>query len=186
MTSPSRPAVRRNASPYLYGEEAAAVAQVLKSGQYGHSEVTEKFEREVAAYLDVPEIVAVESGTAALHLALLAAGIGNGDEVVVPSLTFAASVQAIVAAGARPRFAEIDPDTLCVTGASVLEALTPDTRAVMPVLYGGRAVDLTDVALVLAGRGITATSLFGVTSCSHLDVMHLYCSGRRSGGIELR
>lgn len=150
-----RPAVRRNASPYLYGGEAAAVAQVLESGQYGHSDVTEKFEREVAAYLDVPEVVAVESGTAALHLALLAAGIGNGDEVVVPSLTFAASVQAIVAAGARPRFAEIDPDTLCVTGASVLEALTPDTRAVMPVLYGGRAVDLTDAAPVLAGRGIT-------------------------------
>jgi dTDP-4-amino-4,6-dideoxygalactose transaminase len=155
VTSPSRPAVRRNASPYLYGGEAAAAAQVLESGQYGHSDVTEKFEREVAAYLNVPDVVAVESGTAALHLALLAAGIGNGDEVVVPSLTFAASVQAIVAAGARPRFAEIDPDTLCVTGASVLEALTPDTRAVMPVLYGGRAVDLTDAAPVLAGRNIT-------------------------------
>jgi dTDP-4-amino-4,6-dideoxygalactose transaminase len=155
VNSPSRAAVRRNARPYLYGGEAAAVAQVLESGQYGHSDVTEAFEREVAAYLDAPDIVAVESGTAALHLALLAAGIGNGDEVVVPSLTFAASVQAIVTAGARPRFAEIDPDTLCVTGRSVLEALTPGTRAVMPVLYGGRAVDLTDVAAVLAGRGIT-------------------------------
>lgn len=155
MTSTALPAaVRVNARPYLYGSEADAVAEALHAGQYGHGPITEAFEREVAAYLGVPEAVAVESGTAALHLALLAAGIGDGDEVVVPSLTFAASVQAIVAAGARPRFAEIDPGTLCVSADGVLEALTPDTRAVMPVLYGGRAVNLAAAAPVLAERGI--------------------------------
>lgn len=155
MNSAALPAaVRVNARPYLHGSEADAFVEALNAGQYGHGPITEAFEREVAAYLDVPDVVAVESGTAALHLALLAAGIGDGDEVVVPSLTFAASVQAIVAAGARPRFAEIAPDTLCLSGSSVLEALTQDTRAVMPVLYGGRAVDLASAAPVLAARGI--------------------------------
>jgi len=156
VTSTAIPAAARvNARPYLHGTEAAALTAALNAGQYGHGPITEEFERAVAAYLGVDDVVAVESGTAALHLALLAAGIGAGDEVVVPSMTFCASVQAITAAGARPRFAEIDPDTLCVSADSVLEALTEDTRAVMPVLYGGRAVDLTQAAPVLAERGIT-------------------------------
>lgn len=110
------------------------------------------FEAAIAAFLDT---VAVASGTSALHVALLAAGIGPGDEVIVPSLTFCASIQAILATGARPRFADVNPRTLCVDNDNVLDALTPNTRAVMPVLYGGRAVDLTDAESQLADRGIT-------------------------------
>ncbi|MFE3830969.1 DegT/DnrJ/EryC1/StrS family aminotransferase [Streptomyces sp. NPDC059092] len=155
MINSSRPDARRNASPYLYGQEAAAVAQVLESGQYGHTGVTEEFERGIAAFLGVDDAVAVSSGTAALHIALLVAGIGPGDEVIVPSQTFCATVQAIVACGASPRFVEVSPDTLCVESGAVLEAITPATRAVMPVLYGGRAVDLTAAAEVLGERGIT-------------------------------
>ncbi|WP_055589323.1 DegT/DnrJ/EryC1/StrS family aminotransferase [Peterkaempfera griseoplana] len=155
MTAPTIPATARcNARPYLHGVEAAAVVEALDAGQYGHGEITEAFERDVAAFLGVPDVVAVESGTAALHLALLTAGIGPGDEVVVPSMTFCASVQAILACGARPRFADVDPDTLCVSGRTVLDALTRDTRAVMPVLYGGRAVCLGGVVGTLAERGI--------------------------------
>lgn len=147
-------AISRNALPCLHGHEAAAVVRVLATGHYTHGLETELFERELAAFLGVPDVVAVSFGTAALHIALLAAGIGPGDEIVVPSFTFCATVQAVLACGAVPRFADINPATLCVTAGDILEALTPATRAVMPVLYGGRAVDLTSIAPDLADRGI--------------------------------
>jgi dTDP-4-amino-4,6-dideoxygalactose transaminase len=154
MPAPPRPDASRNASPYLYGQEAAAVTEVLNSGHYGHGHATEAFEERVADFLGVHHTVAVSSGTAALHLALLAAELKPGAEVVVPSLTFCATIQAIIAAGARPRFVEVDPDTLCITPDIVQEALTADTGAVLPVLYGGRAVDLTPLHATLAERGI--------------------------------
>lgn len=155
MTASATPAgAGRGARPFLHGPERDAVSEALLSGQYGHGPVTEAFEKEVAAFLGVPDVVAVASGTAALHIGLLAAGIGPGDEVAVPSLTFCASVQAIRASGACPRFIEVSPDTLCVQAQDVLEAITPATRAVMPVLYGGRAVDLAGIQDVLDARGI--------------------------------
>jgi dTDP-4-amino-4,6-dideoxygalactose transaminase len=146
------------------------VLRVLDSGQYGHGEETEQFERDLAAYLGVPDVVAVASGTTALQIALLAAGIGPGCEVVVPSFTFCASVQAITACGAVPRFAEIDPATLCTGPGEIAEALTPATRSVMPVLYGGRAIDLSAIAGDLAARGITVVE----------DAAHAF--GSRLGG----
>ncbi|MFI5591208.1 DegT/DnrJ/EryC1/StrS family aminotransferase [Amycolatopsis sp. NPDC051758] len=152
VTSPSGPAA--NARPFLHGTELAAIERVLATGQYGHGPETEEFEHDLATYLGVDDVVAVATGTAALHLALLAAGVGPGDEVVLPSLTFCASVQAIRAAGAEPRFTNVDPDTLCVTADHIEAALSPATRAVMPVLYGGRAVDLTTIATQLADRDI--------------------------------
>lgn len=153
-TASATPGPSRNASPYLYGEEAAAVARVLEAGQYGHTDVTEEFERRIAEFLGVPDAVAVTSGTAALHTALLAAGVGPGHEVVVPSMTFCATVQAILAVGATPRFVDIDPATLCVTDQLVMDAVTNKTRAVMPVLFGGRAVDLSRIRKELAARDI--------------------------------
>ncbi|MDQ8707506.1 DegT/DnrJ/EryC1/StrS family aminotransferase [Streptomyces sp. LHD-70] len=154
MTVSSSADFTRNASPYLYGPEAAAVARVLESGQYGHTRVTEDFEQRVAAYLGVPEAVAVSSGTAALHTALLAAGVRPGDEVIVPSMTFCATVQAVLVVGATPRFVDVDPATLCVTDQLVRRAVTGATRAVVPVLFGGRPVDLSPVQGELADRGI--------------------------------
>ncbi|MFE3410963.1 DegT/DnrJ/EryC1/StrS family aminotransferase [Streptomyces mirabilis] len=146
--------VGRNASPYLHGGEAAAIAAVLPTGQYGHGPVTEQFEQALAHYLGVDDVVSVSSGTTALVIGLQAAGIGPGDEVIVPSFTFCASIQAIVAAGAAPRFIDVDPATLCVTSDGVLGALTPATRAVMPVLYGGRAVGLDSIRDILDSHGI--------------------------------
>ncbi|MFE3129698.1 DegT/DnrJ/EryC1/StrS family aminotransferase [Streptomyces hydrogenans] len=130
------------------------MARVLESGQYGHTDVTEQFEHKVADFLGVPDAVAVSSGTAALHSALLAAGVGPGRDVVVPSMTFCATVQAILAAGATPRFVDISPSTLCVTADFLMEAVTETTAAVVPVLFGGRAVDLTAVQEHLDARGI--------------------------------
>ncbi|MGW3495523.1 DegT/DnrJ/EryC1/StrS family aminotransferase [Streptomyces sp. NPDC001020] len=153
-TNSPRPDARRNASPYLYGEETTAVADVLQSGQYGHTDVTERFERKVAEFLGVRDAVAVTSGTAALHTALLAAEIGAGQEVIVPSMTFCATVQAVLAVGAIPRFVDIDPATLCVTDQLVMEAVTDKTAAVLPVLFGGRAVDLTPIRKELSKRRI--------------------------------
>ncbi|MQS11762.1 DegT/DnrJ/EryC1/StrS family aminotransferase [Streptomyces kaniharaensis] len=148
------PEYRRNATPFLYGQETAAVARVLEAGQYGHTEVTEEFEQKVAAFLGVREAVAVTSGTAAMHTALLAAGIGPGHKVIVPSLTFCATIQAILACGATPRFIEVNPDTLCIEPDAVAEAITPATRAVMPVLFGGRAIDLSSIRSTLDEQGI--------------------------------
>jgi dTDP-4-amino-4,6-dideoxygalactose transaminase len=147
------PAGAHNARPYLYGGEEAALAAALRSGRYNHNEITDEFEARVAAFLGVPETVAVASGTAALHVALLTVSV-EGGEVIVPSFTFCATVQAIVAAGARPRFIEANPDTGCIEAAEVLAALTSETRAVLPVHYGGRAVDLSDAVPVLEKRGI--------------------------------
>ncbi|MGW5285019.1 DegT/DnrJ/EryC1/StrS family aminotransferase [Streptomyces collinus] len=154
MTTTVRPDAGRNNAPHLYGGEAAAVARVLEGGQYGHSEVTEEFERRIAAFLGVRDAVAVTSGTAALHTGLLAVDVGPGHEVVVPSMTFCASIQAILATGATPVFVDIDPATLCVTDQLIMDAVTDRTRAVMPVLFGGRAVDLSRVRRELAARRI--------------------------------
>ncbi|MFJ4917027.1 DegT/DnrJ/EryC1/StrS family aminotransferase [Streptomyces sp. NPDC088726] len=153
-TAPAASGTQRNASPYLYGQEAAAVAQVLESGQYGHTALTEEFEDRVAAFLGVTDAVAVSSGTAALHTALLAPRVGPGDEVIVPSMTFCATVQAIRAVGATPRFVEINPATLCVDQQVVLDAVTESTAAVVPVLFGGRSVDLSPIHSALEERGI--------------------------------
>ncbi|MGY2033389.1 DegT/DnrJ/EryC1/StrS family aminotransferase [Nocardia gipuzkoensis] len=147
--------VSRNAAPFLHGPEFAAVAEALRAGQYGHNTATEIFESELAQFLGVPQVVAVSSCTAALHLGLLLAGVGPCDEVVVPSQTFCATVHAILMTGAQPRFADIDATTLCVTNTTVREAITPRTRAVVPVLYGGRAIDLGDLHSELDERGIT-------------------------------
>ncbi|MFD7663543.1 DegT/DnrJ/EryC1/StrS family aminotransferase [Streptomyces sp. NPDC059788] len=155
MNNQSRPDAARNASPFLHGHEAASLARVLASGHYGHTEVTEEFERRIARYLGVPDAVAVASGTAALHTALLAAGITAGAEVIVPSMTFCATVQAILAVGAAPRFIDIDAATLCVTPDLVRKAITDSTGAVIPVLFGGRAIDLTPIRAELTERGIT-------------------------------
>ncbi|MFF1378730.1 DegT/DnrJ/EryC1/StrS family aminotransferase [Streptomyces sp. NPDC058308] len=157
-TTPPRRAVSAAAGqcarPYLYGEEEIAVAEVLRGGYYAHGVVTTQFEREIAKFLGVPDAVAVSSGTVALQIALRAAGVGSGDEVIVPSLTFCATVQAIVACDARPRFIEVNANTLCVESAAVAQAITSRTRAVVPVLYGGRAIDLTSLDDILTDKGI--------------------------------
>jgi perosamine synthetase len=145
----------RGARPFLHGPEQEKVVEALLSGSWGNGPITQQFERDLAAFLDVPDVVTVSSGTTALHLSLLALGVGPGDEVVVPSLTFCASVQAILACGAYPHFVEVSPETLCVEADEVLRAVTPRTRAVMPVLYGGRAVDLSGIQDDLDARGIT-------------------------------
>lgn len=122
-------------------EEIAAVTAVLESGGIAGGPVVAAFEREFADLVDGRACVAVNSGTSALHLGLLASGIGPGDEVVVPSFTFAATANSVAMTGATPVFADIDPDTFCLDPASAEKAVSERTRAIMPVHLYGQAAD---------------------------------------------
>ncbi len=141
----------RLSTPVIGPEEQAAVAAVVASGRLAQGEQVAAFEREFADFCGVEHAVAVSSGTSALHLGLVAAGIGPGDEVVVPSFTFAATANAVVLAGATPVFADIDPVTFCLDPDAVAAALTERTAAIMPVhLFGHPAA--TDRLGALAAR----------------------------------
>jgi dTDP-4-amino-4,6-dideoxygalactose transaminase len=130
------------ARPAVGEEELAAVSEVLASGWLGSGPKSRAFEEGVAQVLGAKHVVAVNNGTAAIHIALEVFGIGEGDEVIVPSLTFAACPQAVLATGARPVFAEIERNTICLDAGDVASRITPRTRAIMPVHYGGRACDM--------------------------------------------
>jgi perosamine synthetase len=132
-------------------EETAAVARVLASGSLVQGAEVAAFEDEFARLVDARTCVAVNSGTSALHLGLLAAGIGPGDEVIVPSFTFAATANAVAMTGARPVFADITPDTFCLDLAGVRDAIGPRTAGIIPVHLYGQAAPMTELA-ELAGR----------------------------------
>jgi dTDP-4-amino-4,6-dideoxygalactose transaminase len=117
-------------------------AEALESGRFIFGPEVEAFEREAAAYLDVPHAIGVANGTDALVLALEAMGIGRNDEVICPSFTFYATAEAIVRVGATPVFADIDPVTLNLDPEDVAERITPRTKAIMPVHLFGRPAPL--------------------------------------------
>ena len=131
--------------PAIGVEEIAAVERVLRSGWIGMGPETVAFERELAAFVGVGDVVTVASCTNALFLSLKLSGIGPGDEVVVPSLTWCSTANAALYLGARAVFADIDPDTLSVTADSVLAKISPRTKAVIVVHYGGLAIDVADL-----------------------------------------
>ena len=129
----------------LQEEIDAALQSVVHSGQFVLGPQVLAFEREVAAYCDVRHAVSVASGTDALHLALRAAGVGPGVEVITTPFTFIATAGAISQTGARPVFADIDPATFNIDPARVAKALTSRTRAVLPVHLYGQPADLAPI-----------------------------------------
>jgi len=138
----------------LRPEIDAAVARVLDSGWFILGPEGEAFERELAASLDARHAVAVANGTEAIQLALEALGLAAGDEVITSPLTAAFTALAVLRAGARPVFADVDPVTLNVTPETVERALTPHTRALLPVHLYGHPVDLDPLIEMARRRGI--------------------------------
>lgn len=126
------------AKPLIGSEERAAVDRVLSSGMIAQGPEVAAFEREFAEhFVQGRETVAVNSGTSGQHLGLIAAGVGVGDEVIVPSFTFAATGNSVALSGATPVFADIEPNYFSLAPAAVRAAITPRTKGIMPVhLYG--------------------------------------------------
>ncbi|MDH3598966.1 MAG: DegT/DnrJ/EryC1/StrS family aminotransferase [Candidatus Tectomicrobia bacterium] len=133
-------------------EEVAAVQAVVTSGQWGsiHGTEVQQFEKEFAAYQDAAHGIAVVNGTVALKLALTAAGVGVGDEVIVPGYTFVATATAALEIGAVPVFADIDPYTYTLDAEHAAACITPRTRAIVPVHLGGRPADMDAIANLAA------------------------------------
>jgi perosamine synthetase len=143
------------ARPLIGDEERTAVDRVLRSGMIAGGPEVAAFERDFADQLVAGrECVAVSSGTAGLHLGLLAAGVGPGDEVIVPSFTFAATANAVALTGATPVFADIEPDQFCLDAGAVGAAVTERTKGIMPVHLYGHPADMTRLGAVADHHGL--------------------------------
>lgn len=128
--------------PEISEEEISAVVETLRSGWLTTGPRTRQFESDFAERVGAKHALAVNSATAALHLALNAAGVGPGDEVIVPTMTFTATAEVVVHQGAKPVFVDCLPDTMNMDPARVAEAVTPQTKAIVPVHYGGQPCDM--------------------------------------------
>ena len=154
MTNESNPFLPF-ARPDIGNAEIEAVARTLRSGWVTTGPETRAFEQEFAAYLGGGvQAIAVNSATAGLHLALEAIGVGPGDEVIAPTLTFTATVEVARYLGADARLVDVDPVTLNIDPALIEAAITPATRAILPVHYGGLACDMGAIFAIAQRHGL--------------------------------
>jgi dTDP-4-amino-4,6-dideoxygalactose transaminase len=138
----------------IKSEIDTAVLKVLESGAYVLGTEVEAFEREFAEYCGTTEAIAVNSGTSALHLALLSLGVGAGDEVITTPFTFVATIAAIEYTGARPVLVDIDPRTFTIDPAQIAAAVTSKTKAIVPVHLHGQPSDMRPLLLIADSHGI--------------------------------
>lgn len=141
-------------SPLLGEEEIAEVTATLRSGWIGAGPRVAQFEQAFAEYAGARHAVAVNSCTAALHLSLLAAGVGPGDEVITTPLTFAATANVILHAGATPVFVDVDRATMNLDPERLDAAITPRTKAILPVHFAGRPCEMDEIGAIAARRGL--------------------------------
>ncbi len=143
------------AKPIIGDEEREAVDRVLRSGMIAQGPEVKAFEEEFSAHFGLGRAcVAVNSGTSGLHLGLLSSGVKAGDEVIVPSFTFAATANSVALTGATPVFADIERDTFCLDPAAVEAAITERTVGIMPVHLYGHPANMTALAEVAARHGL--------------------------------
>jgi perosamine synthetase len=155
MTNSNLPPIRiPSFRPWLGPEEQEAVRQVLEGRWLGIGKVTEQFEQALRSRLETPHVIATSSGTAALHLALTELQLAPGDEVIVPSMTFVATIQMIQAAGATPVFCEVEPGTLNMDPDHAAALVGPRTRVLLPVHYGGCACNMGRLLELAESRGL--------------------------------
>jgi perosamine synthetase len=145
--------------PIIGPEEKEEVSKVLDSGivtnRLGEGPMNKEFQKELAEYLRVKHALTVSSGTAALHSAILAAGVGAGDEVIVPPFTFVATANVALLAGARPVFADIDPRTYTLDPDRFKKAITKRTKAVIPVHLYGHPANMDPIMEIAEAKGVT-------------------------------
>lgn len=162
--------------PNLGTEELEAVRKVFDTRWLGMGATVKQFEDRIRDYTGAKHVIAVNTGTSALHIALDALDLQPGDEVVVPSMTFVASIQAILAAGGKPVFCEIEPDTLNMDMNDAFARVTARTKVIMPVHYGGFVCDMDTLMNFAQPRGIKIVE----------DAAHAYGSsykGRKVGTL---
>jgi dTDP-4-amino-4,6-dideoxygalactose transaminase len=160
----------------LMAEVAARQEAVLRSGRYILGPEVEGFEAEFAEFLGVRHCVGVANGTDALTIALRALGVGPGDEVVVPALTFYATAEAVVNAGAVPVFADVDPDTFTLTAATVEPAIGPRTKALVPVHLYGNPAPMAELRALASAHGLRVLEDAAQAAGAKLD-------GRAAGAL---
>jgi dTDP-4-amino-4,6-dideoxygalactose transaminase len=142
------------AHPLIGDEERTAVDRVLRSGMLAQGPEVAAFEQEFSVYVEGRHSIAVNSGTSALHLAFLAAGVGPGDEVIVPSFSFAATANSVALAGATPVFVDVEQDYFSQDLAATEAAITPRTRAIMPVHLYGHPADMVGFRALADKHGL--------------------------------
>jgi dTDP-4-amino-4,6-dideoxygalactose transaminase len=149
-------------TPAIGQEEIDEVVDTLRSGWLTTGPKAQRFEEDFAGFADARHAIAVSSCTAALHLSLLAAGCGPGDEVIAPDLTFVSTVNSIVHTGAKPVLADVHPETWNITAQEIERCITPKTKAVIAVHFGGLPCDIDEIRGLARVRGISV-----VEDCAH-------------------
>jgi dTDP-4-amino-4,6-dideoxygalactose transaminase len=163
-------------APQIEDAEIEEVVASMRAGWLGTGPKVARFEEQFRAYAGAPFAAAVSSCTAALHLSLLAAGIGPGDEVIAPALTFGATVNAIIHAGATPILADVDPATMNIDPSDLARRITDRTRAVVPVHFAGRPCEMDEIVAIAEGHDLTI-----VEDCAHAVETEYH--GRRVGSF---
>ena len=155
--------------PLIGAAERSAVDRVLQSGQLAQGPEVAAFEDEYGELVAGRPCVAVNAGTSALHLALLVLGIGPGDEVIVPSFTFAATANSVRLVGAVPVFVDIDPDSFCISTEGIEAAIGPRTAAIMPVHLYGHPADMPVIMSIANRHGLAVIEDAAQAHAARLD-----------------
>lgn len=164
------------AKPHFWGEEEALIVEALRSTWVSGGPFVDRLEEEMAAILESGHVFAVANGTAAIHLAYLALALEPEDEVVVPAFGFLAAANIALLMGLRPVFADVDPETWCVTAATIAECLSPRTRAVVPVHTYGNVCDLDPIVEMAGAAGVSVVE-------DNAEALFSTYRGRQAGSL---